>query len=500
MRSMQRNLRALTDQTFDALIIGSGIFGAGVARDAALRGLRVALVERADFASGTSSRSSKLIHGGFRYLEQHAFGLVAEASRERRILQEIAPHRVRPLRFLLPVYAGDPRPLWLMRVGMTLYDLLAMFRNTAPHRTLSPADAIAAEPALDRTGLRGAIQFYDCQEDDARFCIDNILHACQLGAVCANYCEVTGFTAEGNRLTRATVVDRITGQTFDVRARAFINAAGPWVERVAAAVPSQDGPPDERPPARPALSPTKGVHVLVPRAAGPQGLFFQARTDGRMMFVLPWNGCTLIGTTDTPFQGDPADVRAEPADVEYLLDQTRALLPETRIEASDVIATIAGVRPLLKSDAADPSDRSREHQLIRTGDNLLSLCGGKYTTYRLVAKQAVDELHRLLNGRRPVPPCLTGKTPLPNVRAVVSGPRLAEAPEVFESDVVHAVTAEMAMTVEDVMWRRTGLMLSRFGGKPVASAVARTMQPILGWTDQQRTDSIASYLAQRSLQ
>src|SRR5690349_13428664 len=177
---MQRDLRRLADQSFDLLIIGGGIFGAGVARDAAMRGLNVALVERADFASGTSCRSSKLIHGGFRYLEQHEFGLVAESTRERRILQEIAPHRVKPLAFLLPVYDQDPRPLWLMRLGMTLYDALALFRTPGLHRTLSAEEVLQQEPGLDPVRFRGAMRYYDCQEDDARFGLDHILHASQL--------------------------------------------------------------------------------------------------------------------------------------------------------------------------------------------------------------------------------------------------------------------------------------------------------------------------------
>src|SRR4051794_1410147 len=253
---MRRDPAALTGHTFDLLVIGGGILGAGVARDAALRGLSVALVDKADYASGTSSRSSKLIHGGFRYLEQLEFGLVAESCRERRILQDIAPHLVRPLPFLLPVYDTDPRPLPLMRLGMTLYDLLARYRNAAPHKGLDVLDVADAEPGLRREGLTGAIRYYDCQEDDARLCLDTLLHAASLGAVCANYCEVTGFEARDGTITAARLTDRLTGGTFSARARVVVNAAGPWVERVAGLAPP-DGAPLR-------LGPTKGVHLLLP--------------------------------------------------------------------------------------------------------------------------------------------------------------------------------------------------------------------------------------------
>src|SRR5258706_4485179 len=230
---MVRNPGSLANSTFDVLVIGGGIVGAGIARDAALLGLRVGLVEKDDFASGTSSRSSKLIHGGFRYLEQYAFGLVAEACRERRILRQIAPHLVKPLPLLMPVYQGNRRPLWLMRIGMTLYDLLAMYGNTAPHRYLPAEQAKAEEPAMRARGLRGAIRFYDCHEDDARFCVENILHAADLGAACANYCAITGFATRGDGLAAAKVKDHIGGGELEIAAKLFVNDHGPWRPPVA---------------------------------------------------------------------------------------------------------------------------------------------------------------------------------------------------------------------------------------------------------------------------
>src|SRR3954454_13730959 len=216
---MRRNFSSLGDEVFDVLVVGGGIFGAGIARDAALRGLRVALIDKADFASGTSSRSSKLIHGGFRYLEQAAYRLVMESCRERQVLRKMAPHLVKPLPFLLPVYQGDRRSLGKMRVGMALYDALALFQNTARHRGLSASATIDQEPSLAREGLRGSIRYYDCQEDDARFCVENILHAAQLGAVCVNYCELGGFVERGQSIVAAKVEDRIGHETIEVRAK-----------------------------------------------------------------------------------------------------------------------------------------------------------------------------------------------------------------------------------------------------------------------------------------
>src|SRR5213079_891941 len=229
---MRRNFSALAGENFDVLIVGGGIFGAGIARDAALRGLKVALVDKGDFASGTSSRSSKLIHGGFRYLEQAACRLVMESCRERQVLQKMAPHLVKPLPFLLPVYQGDQRSLGKMRVGMVLYDALAMYRNTARHKGLSAQATIDQEPNLAKQGLAGSIRYYDCHEDDARFCVENILHAAKLGAVCVNYCELMGFVQSGGSVTTASVEDRIGHETGEIRAKCFINAAGPWVGRV----------------------------------------------------------------------------------------------------------------------------------------------------------------------------------------------------------------------------------------------------------------------------
>ncbi len=481
---MNRDVLTLSREYFDVLVIGGGIFGAGVARDAALRGLRVALVEKSDFASGTSSRSSKLIHGGFRYLQQHDFRLVVEACRERRVLQRMAPHLVRPLPFLFPIYEDAPISLTKLRLGMTLYDWLALRRNVAPHRTLSAEQALAGEPSLSRQGLRGAVAFYDCQEDDARFCIDHILHAKELGAVCLNYCALTGFVTREDRIVAGRVRDEVGSCTFEVAARVFVNATGPWVEQMCAITPF-----DSR---GVRLNPTKGVHLVVPRLTQEHAIAFQARSDGRILFVIPWGDYSLVGTTDTDFNGDPGRARAERPDIEYLLAEVQAIFPESSLSESDVITTIAGVRSLAASDVAWPSARSREHRVVRQGRNLLSVVGGKYTTYRVIAQQVVDAVYGVLHA--PAPPCRTAEVPLPNRRPAVAGEKIFAAPEVHTSDIAHACQQEMAVTLGDVMRRRTSLALSRAGGPEIAWRVARLMAPLMKWSADDERAQFEQYV------
>jgi glycerol-3-phosphate dehydrogenase len=274
-----------------------------------------------------------------------------------------------------------------------------------------------------------------------------------------------------------------------------VNAAGPWVERVAGLAPP--GEPDG---SRLRLGPTKGVHLLLPRLTRDHAIAFQAERDGRIMFLLPWHDCTLVGTTDTDYRGSPDDVRATPADVAYLLAEVRRLVPGSAVTESDVITAFAGLRPLLKADAAHsnaPSARSREHRLVRQGANLLTVAGGKYTTYRAIAAEVTDEVYRLLGDRHP-PACRTADTPIPDPRPDPAGALLAECPAMYESDVAAACDAEAAVTVTDVMRRRTGLALGRFGGADVADAVSRVMAGRLGWDEPRRATSVREYLDERA--
>ena len=269
---VDRNPAVLTDQVFDLVIIGGGILGAGIARDASMRGLSVALIEKNDFASGTSSASTKLVHGGLRYLEQFAFRLVAESCRERSILLDTAPHLVKPLPLLMPVYDGDQHSLFKLHLGTTVYDWMTLSRHPLMprHTTLTPTEAVGREPALPMTGpqggaLQGVVVVYDCQMDDARLCLETILDAEERGAVCLNYCQATGFQMQGDRVESVQVVDQVSRESFDLRARAVINAAGPWVEQVcnfSSAAPSI------------CLSPSKGVHLVIPQVLQKHGIYF----------------------------------------------------------------------------------------------------------------------------------------------------------------------------------------------------------------------------------
>lgn len=480
---MRREPRALADVEFDVLVIGGGIFGAGVARDAVLRGLRVALVEQADFASGTSSRSSKLIHGGFRYLEQRAVGLVRESCRERATLLKMAPHLVRATQFLLPVYDGDPRSLMVLRAGMRLYDLLSPSGSLPRHQSLDADRLRMKEPALAGAGLRGGLLYRDAQTDDARLCLETLLHAGDHGAVCVNYCRLDSLQVSGDRVVSARVRDERGGDTIEVRAKAYVNAAGPWVMQVAGLAPF-DGSVVR-------LQPTKGVHIVLPRLAQSHAITFQSRRDGRIMFVLPWEDCSLVGTTDTDYAGDPGSVEVEPADIEYLVGAVNDLFPEAKVSASDVIASFAGLRALLKSDAASPSARSREQAIVRQGRNLFSVAGGKYTTYRAIAEDVVDGVCAVLGVTAP---CVTARTPIPPRAGMPEGRKLSDRPTVYESDVRRACASEMAVTVSDVMRRRTRLALSRQGGPDVAAEVAKIMSEALGWDEVQMRRQFEVYM------
>jgi glycerol-3-phosphate dehydrogenase len=367
---------------------------------------------------------------------------------------------------------------------MTVYDGLALYRNVARHRALSAKRVLKDEPSLSRQGLRGAVTFYDCQEDDARFCVEHVLHANELGAACLNYCALTGFVTREDRIVAARVRDEIGSCMFEIAARVFVNATGPWAEHVSALTPFDAN--DAR------LSPTKGIHLLVPRLTRQHAIAFEARQDGRVLFVLPWGDYSLVGTTDTDFYGDPNGVRADRADIEYLLAEVQALFPDAPLSESDVVTTIAGVRPLLASGAASPSTRSREHRIVRQGHNLVTIVGGKYTTYRLIAQQAVDAVYGVL--QREPPPCRTAEVPLPNRRPMTSGEKIADSPEVHASDIAHACEHEMAVTLSDVMRRRTSLALSQSGGPEVGLQVAHLMAPLMNWSPDEERAQFERYV------
>src|SRR4029077_19304048 len=364
----------MVETPVDVLIIGGGITGAGIARDAALRGFRTALVDKADFGAGASSHSSRLIHGGIRYLEQGAFHLVFEASHERRVLLTIAPHLVRPLAFLFPLYHGGRLPAWKLRAGMWLYDLLSSFRNVRWHRWLRAKQVRRVEPGLRDRGLIGAALYYDAQTDDARLVIATVRSAMRAGALAANYVETTALLKPDGRVRGAVVRDLLTGQTATIRASVVVNATGPWSDQLRRL---------DDPQAAPILRLTKGAHVTVPRRrlANEHAVTLLSPIDGRVMFVLPWGELSYIGTTDTDADASPDTVRVTAADVTYLLRSANAAFPEAHLSPNDVVSVWVGLRPLLGPESgtstAAPSQVSREHRVVESTQGLISIAGGK---------------------------------------------------------------------------------------------------------------------------
>jgi glycerol-3-phosphate dehydrogenase len=485
-----------------------------------MRGLRTILVEQNDLGSGTSSRSSRLIHGGLRYLEQGEFGLVLEANRERRILQKIAPHLVWPLPFVFPVHRGDRISRWQLAAGMILYDILALFRNVRPHRWLSKRGMLTAEPMLRDRGLLGGARYYDAQCDDARLVIATARSAIHHGALVANYMGMRALERTAGRVVGAQLEDRLTGDRGVIRASVVVNATGPWADRVRRL---------EDAGAAPLLQPTKGVHVVVDRSRldHREAVAFTSPIDGRVMFVLPWGNLSYIGTTDTDTSEPPDDLHVSADDIVYLLRSTNARFPSARLSVDDVRASWAGLRPLLADrDSRSASHRSREHALVRGSGGMLTLVGGKLTTYRAMAAEVVDQAMRELryrDGRQRHAEARTDEDPLPGGETAdfsqfrdrglelgiaassvdhllrhygteaagifnLGGAdrrlfrRLLDPHPAIEAEVIHAVRRELAQTVEDVLVRRFHLYYEHPDqGVSVARRVAELMAEELGW-------------------
>jgi glycerol-3-phosphate dehydrogenase len=388
---MRRCLSALSEQLFDVLILGGGITGAGVALDAALRGLSVALIDKGDFASGTSSVSSKLIHGGLRYLEQGQVKLVWEALHERAYLLHNAPHLVRPLRFFLPLYRTARLPAWQARLGLVLYDLLAGRHNLHRSQPRTAKQLLQQIPGLRSRDLEGGLEYFDAQMEDARLCLEVVRSAAEAGACVCNYVEACDFLHQGGRLVGVQARDQVSGAWLTIRARQLVNATGPWLDVVCRRA-GDNGPPK--------LQPTRGVHVLAPDRGLRAALLLLHPADGRVFFVIPWMGRTLLGTTDTPATTGPDAVPVEPADIQYLLEGYNHYL-QPALRTQELCGSFAGLRPLLRSPAAAPSQRSREFRLFVGPGGLLSIAGGKYTTYRRMAEVATDWIAAQLGWRLP---------------------------------------------------------------------------------------------------
>lgn len=525
-------LKALADETFDVLVVGGGITGTGIARDAALRGLKVALVEKLDFAAGTSSKSTKLIHGGLRYLEMGEIKLVFESVNERNRLMRLARHLVRPLPFLVAHFKGDRRWLVTLDVGLWLYEALCFFGGYKNHRTYRAQKTLELEPTLRREGLTGGILYYDAMTDDARLTLENALDARASGASIVNHVRAGALLTSGDAITGVTVTDSITGASFDVRAKVVVNATGPWSDEVRALAKET-----------PLLKPTKGIHLVVDERRLParNALVMTHPKDKRVMFTIPWGlGRTAIGTTDTFFDGKPDTVEPTAADVEYLLSAANHYYPDAKLTPDDIISTWSGLRPLLKppDEGAGASQVSREHVIVER-KGFVTIAGGKLTTYRTMAAEVVDRVVKQLGLKAP---STTDDRPLPGSTGfmesdealdafvkTLEGPALdekaarafvemyggrakpvlarcaadASANERVDAElpwlmgqVDEALETEFAETLDDVMSRRLTLVLrARDQGLGVAPKVAERMAKARGWTPERTERELAAYRA-----
>jgi glycerol-3-phosphate dehydrogenase len=522
----------LGEGELDVLVIGAGATGAGVALDAATRGLRTGLVEARDVASGTSSRSTKLFHGGLRYLEQLNFRLVAEALRERELmLTRLAPHLVRPLPFLYPLtHRAWERPY--VAAGLALYDQMGGARSVPRHQHLSRSGALARFPGLRRDALVGAVEYYDAQADDARFTLTVARTAAQYGALVTTSTEVVQILREADRVTGAVVRDVETGAEQHVRARVVVNATGVWTDDVQAMSGGRG---------RFRVRASKGVHLVVPRdrIAGETGLI--ARTERSVLFVIPWGQHWIVGTTDTDWAYDLAHPAATAADVDYLLGTVNRVLA-IPLQRQDVVGAYAGLRPLLAGESEDTSRLSREHAVARPQPGLVSIAGGKLTTYRVMAADAVDaavEDLTLRAGRGSLPRSVTEHVPLvgadgylamrnlvpelgrqtglapwrvehllgrygsllTEVLALADGDRsllepVPTAQEHLKVELRYGATHEAALHLEDLLARRTRLSVeTRDRGVASAPLAASLVADVLGWDEATVTREVAAYAA-----
>jgi glycerol-3-phosphate dehydrogenase len=515
--SRAANLRRLADEAFDVLVVGGGITGAGVALDAATRGLRVALVERDDFASGTSSKSSKLVHGGLRYLQQKEIGLVYEALAERQVLRRIAPHLVRVLPFLLPVFGKDglvPKPLArALGSAMWMYDLTGGVRIGKLHQRIDADEAHAHMPTLRRERLAASYVYYDAQADDARLTLTIARTAADHGAAVVNHAAVRAFVKDASGNIRGAVV-RADGSDIAVSCASVVNATGVWADDVRAL--DEGTHPGS-------IRPAKGIHVSVPwqRLRNDIAVVLPVPKDRRSIFVVPWGDVAYVGTTDTDYDGPLDDPQCTPEDIRYLLDAVNVAIDEP-ITEGDVLGTWAGLRPLVRDAGSErTADLSRRHAVRTSSSGMVTVTGGKLTTYRRMAADAVDEVmdrldrkgrsgtkhvrlrgatHGGAHGQDPHLVSRFGSDARAVQRLMDDEPDLAGrvVPELPYrlAEVVHAVREEMACTVDDVLSRR---MRARLLGRDASSAAAETVAALmgaeLGWTEERRREQVASYRA-----
>lgn len=488
------------DTDFDVIVIGAGINGAGIARDAAMRGLKVLLVDKGDIGGGTSAASTRLIHGGLRYLEQFEFGLVRESLKERETLLRIAPHLVRPLTITIPIYEQSRHSRMTIRAGMIAYDLLSWGKSLPRHHMQSTRATLKQLPGLNATGLVGSAVYYDAQVEFAeRLVLENVLAAAEAGATVWTHTRVTKLLTTGGRVMGVQVN---TNHTDEVKANFIINAAGPWVDQL------QD---------QQLIGGTKGSHIVVaPFPGAPEtAIYLEAVRDGRPFFVIPWNDNYLIGTTDVRFEDDPDRVCSEQWEIDYLLAETNRAFPDAGLAREQVLYTYSGVRPLpfTTNEAERNITRRhflREHPQFR---NLISVVGGKLTTYRSLAEECVDKIHRSSRSR-------TAEVPLPGAANLADNPsnprtrllriygsRAKQVVELakklgeentFSAEIVYAFEHEFAKTLTDCFLRRTMRGLAADRGLSQIETAAEVGKRFLGWTEDRAVSEVESYRTQIS--
>jgi len=469
--------QALQSGLLDVLVIGGGIVGAGVVRDAAMRGLKAGLVEQHDFAFGTSSRSSRLLHGGLRYLAQGRLGLVHEASVEKKIIHHIAPHLADPLPFIFPTYHGNRHwVLWQLQIGVKIYDLLCGGRNLGKSTWLNQREVLRAVPALSPDKLNGAVRYYDGFTNDARLTLDTLRSAAKAGATVLNYCQFKDATRTQFPTRKESgvghvpnawaceVEDRLGQQPFTVRALSVVNATGPWADKV--------------PHSRVKLRVTKGIHLVVDRARMPVTDTVVMTEGRRILFAIPWGERTILGTTDTDYTGSLDEVFADAEDVRYVLTITNQFFPDARLTGSDVISAWAGLRPLIADLNGAPSDISRSHEIKSPEPGWWNVAGGKLTTYRRMAEQTVNRLVR--EQRLTASACRTAVEPL-LLREETDGVSGLLPPAFGRQVVDHYVDREWAVHLDDVMVRRTSWHYYFRDSLEKAWSVADWMGEKLGW-------------------
>lgn len=460
---------------FDVVIIGGGIIGAGIARDASLRGMSVALFEQADFGSGTTAGSTRLIHGGLRYLEQLDFELVKMDLRERATLLKIAPHLVKPLPFILPFYDSSFFERTKFKIGLTLYDAFAGKENLEKHRTLSSEEIHGIEPQLATENLNGGALFYDAQVNyPERLCLENLLDAERDGAELFNYCRVTDAIREKGKISGVIVSDLIDESAKDiaVRGKVVVNASGAWFNKVAGII--EEDKLDE-------IRTTKGVHITCPPTLTKHAVIFNSPIDGRVMFVIPWLHYTWIGTTDTDYTGDPRDARATGKDVRYLLESAASLIPE--LKDSEIYFANAGVRALVRAPGSE-SSVSRKHKvetaLEHRINGLVNVLGGKITGYRAIAEEVTDILARDL-GVEGI--CWTATRELPEVKYE----------DDLESQIKRAVHREHCIKLNDFIFRRSPYGFAHDQGKSIVERAAELLSTELNWSAERQMEEIEEY-------